>query len=74
MLHLFICDSNDFAPDVGSFIDCFIEMMAVSTVILPSFEQKSVNKDPTRMVGVLDKERIRGSRFSKTVIPLAFEV
>ena len=75
---LFMDDSNDFTPDVGSFIGCFIvNIWTVSTVILPSFEKKSVNEDPTRMVGVLADdviERIRGCGFSKAVIPLAFEV
>jgi len=76
--HLCMGDSNDITPDVGCFIGCFIEnIWTVSTVILPSFKKKSVNEDPTRMVGVLTDdviERIRGSGFSKAVIPLAFEV
>jgi len=76
--HLFMGNSNDFAPDVGSFIGCFIgNIWTVSTVILPSFKKKSVNEDPTGMVGVLADEvieRIRGWGFSKAVIPLAFEV
>jgi len=76
--HLFMGDSNDFTPDVGSFIGYFIEnIWTLSTVILPSFKKKSVNEHPTRMVGVLADdviERIRGCGFSKAVIPLAFEV
>jgi len=76
--HLFMGDSNDFAPDVGFFIGCFIgNIWTVSTVILPSFKKKSVNQNLTGMVGVLADdviERIRGSGFSKAVIPLAFEV
>jgi len=43
----------------------------------PLFKKKSVNEDPTRVVGVLADdviERIRGCGFSKAVIPLSFEV
>jgi len=43
MGHLFMGDSNDFAPDVGFFIGCFIgDIWTVLTVILPSFKKKSV--------------------------------
>ena len=76
--HLFMSDSNEFAPDVGSFIGGLIgNISTVLTVILPSLKKKSVNKNPTRMVGVLSDdvtERIRGCGFSKAVIPLAFEM
>jgi len=76
MGHLFMSYSNDFAPDIGFFIACFIgNRWRVSTVIHPASKKKSVNKDPTRMVGVLAdnvKEGIRGGGFSKAVIPLAF--
>ena len=71
-------DSNDLAPDVGSFLGSFMgNILTVSTVILPSFKKKSVNKDPTRMVGALAddvEERVGGGGFSKTVKPLAFNV
>jgi len=71
-------DSNDFTPDVSSFIGCFIEnIWTILTVILPSFKKKSVHKDPTGMVGVLADdvlERIRGCGFSQSVIPVAFEM
>ena len=76
--HLFIGNSNDFAPHVGSFIGCFIgNIWTLSTVILPSFEKRSVTKDLTEMVGVVADnviERIRGCGISKAVIPLALEV
>jgi len=76
--HLFLGDSNDFAPAVGSFIRCFIgTIWTVSTVILPSFKNKSVNENQTKMVGVFSFnviERNRGCGFSKAVIPLVFEV
>jgi len=76
--HLFMGDSNDFAPDVGSFIGSLIDhLWTVSTVMLPSFKKKSVDENPTRMVGVLADdviERIRGCGLSKAVIPLAFEL
>jgi len=75
--HVFMGDLNDFAPEVGAVIGCFIgNLGTVSTVILPSFNKKSVYKDPTSMVGVLAddvKERIRGCCDSKAVIPLGFE-
>jgi len=71
-------DSNDLAPDIGSFISYFIgNIWSVSTVILPSLRKMSVNEHPPRIVGVLADdaiERIRGSGFSKVVIPLALEV
>jgi len=76
--HLSKGDWNDVAPDVGSFIGCFIgNISTVATGILPSFKKRSVNKDPTGMIGVVADDvigRIRGCGFSKTVIPLAFEV
>ena len=76
--HLFVGNPDNFAPDVVSCIGCFIgNIWTVSTVILPSFKEKSVNNDPARVVGVLAdyiKERIRGGSFPETVIPFAFEV
>ena len=40
MGHLFMRDSNDSAPDVGSFIGSFIgNTWTVSAVILPSFKK-----------------------------------
>jgi len=52
--HLFMSDSNDFAPDVGSFIGCFIgNIWTVSTVILPFCKKKAVNKNPNGMFGIL---------------------
>jgi len=55
-------DSDDLAPDIGSFIGCFIgNTWTVSTVILPSLKKKSDNQNPIRMVEVLAddvKERI----------------
>ena len=75
--HLFVGNPDDFAPDVVSFIGCFIgNIWTVSTVILPSFK-KSINNDPAGVVGVLVddiKERIGGGRFPEAVIPLSFEV
>jgi len=57
--HLFMGDSNDFAPDGGSLIACLIgNIWTVSTVILPPFKKKSVNEDPTRMIGVLADDAI----------------
>ena len=71
-------DSNHCAPNVGFLIGCFIgNICTFSTVIVPPFKKRSVNENPTRMVGdpaddVI--ERIRGCGFSKAVLPLAFEV
>jgi len=76
--HGFMGDSHDFDSDIGFFIDCFIgNIWTVSTLMLPSFENKSIPKDPTRMVGAVADhviERTRGLGFSNGVIPLAFEV
>ena len=76
--HLFMSDSKNFAPDVVSFIGCFIgNIWTVSTVILSSFNKKSIIDDPARVVEVLAddvKERIGGGSFSKAMIPLAFKV
>ena len=52
--HLFVGNSDDFAPDVISFIGCFIgNIWTVSTVILPSFEKKSINNYPAGVVWFL---------------------
>jgi len=67
MGHFFTCDSNHFAPDVASFIVCFLgKMGTLSTVILPYFKKRFFNKNPTVMLGVLADdvmERIGGSGF-----------
>ena len=69
---------KDHAPNVVSFVCCFIEnIWTVSTVILPSFEKESIDGNPTRVVGVLAdnvKERMGGCSFSEGVVPFAFEV
>ena len=76
--HLFKGNAKDFASDIVSFVGCFIgNIWTVSTVILPSFKQKSIDQNPTRMVGVLAdnvKERIGGFSLSEGVVPFAFEV
>ena len=76
--HLFMGNAKDFASDIFSFVGCFIgNIWTVSTVILPSFKKKSINENPTRVVGVLAdyvKERIGGCSFSEGVVPFAFEV
>ena len=76
--HLFMSNAKDFAPDIVSFVGCFIgNIWKVSTVILSSFKKKSIDENPTRMVGVLVddvKERIRGCSLSEGVVPFAFEV
>ena len=76
--HLFMGNAKNFASDVLSFVRCFIgNIWTVSTVILPSFKKKSVDENPTRMVGVLAddvKERIGGCSLSEGVVPFAFEV
>ena len=76
--HLFICDSKNFASKVASFICCFIRnIWTVSTVILPSFKKRSIDQNPTRIVGVFAdyvKERIRGCSFSQGIVPFAFEM
>ena len=76
--HLLVGNSDNFAPDVISYIGCFIQnIWKVSTVILPSFKKKSINNNPAGVVDVVAddiKERIRGGGFSDTVIPLAFEM
>ena len=76
--HLFMGNAKDFAPDVISVVGCFVgNIWTVSTVILPSFKKKSINKNPTRVVGALAddiKERISGCSLSEGVVPVAFEV
>ena len=76
--HFFVSNAKDFAPDVVSFVGCLIgNIWTVSTLILPSFKKKSIDENPTRMVGVLAddvKERIGGCSFSESVVPFAFEV
>ena len=76
--HLFVGNSENFAPDVVSRIGCFIgNKWTVSTVILPSFKKKSINNNPAGVVGVRAdniKEGIRGGSFPETVIPFSFEV
>ena len=76
--HLFMSNAKDFASDIVSFVGCFIgNIWRVSTVILPSFKKKSINENPTRMVGVLAddvKEGIGGCSLSQGVVPFAFEV
>ena len=55
----------------------FRSIWTVSTVILPSFKKKSIDENPTRVVGVLAdyvKEGISGCSFSEGVVPFAFEV
>ena len=76
--HLFVGNSDNFTPYVVSFISCFIgNIWTVSTVILPSFEKKSINNDPAGVVGVLAddiKERMRGGSFPETVVSFSFKV
>ena len=71
-------NAKDFASVVISFLGCFIgNIWTVSTVILPSFKKKSIDENPTRMVGVLAddvKEGIGGCSLSEGVVPFAFEV
>ena len=46
-------------------------------MILLSFRKKSIDENPTRVVGVLAddvKERIGGRSFSEGLVPFAFEV
>ena len=75
---LFQSNTKDFAPDIVSFMGCFIgNIWAVSTIILPSFKTKSMDENPTRVVGVLAdnvKEWICGCNFSEGMVPFAFEV
>ena len=75
--HLFVGNAKDFASDIVSFVGCCIgNIWTVLTVILPSFK-KSIDENPTRMVGVLAedvKERIGGCSLSEGVVPFAFEV
>ena len=76
--HLFMGNAKDFASDVISFVGCFIgNRWTVSTVILSSFKKKSIDENPTRVVGVLDdyvKERIGGCSLLEGMVPFAFEV
>ena len=76
--HLFMGNVKDFASDIVSFMGCFLgNIWTVSTVILPSFKKKSIDENPTRVVGVLAndvKERIGGCSFSEGMVPFAFEV
>ena len=71
-------NAKDCPSDIVSFVGCFIEnIWTVSTVILPSFEKKSIDPNSTRMVGVLAddvKERIGGRSLSEGVVPFAFEM
>ena len=70
--------AKNFASDVISFVGCFIgNIWTVSTVILPSFKKKSIDKNSTGVVGILTdyvKERIGGCSFSEGVVLFAFEV
>ena len=74
MGHLFMGDSNDFAPDVGSFIDyCIGKIWTVSTVILLTFRKKSVNEYLNGRLGVLADdviEKIRGCGFRRLLYHL----
>ena len=74
---LFMGNAKDFTPDVVSLVACFIEnIWTVSTVILISFKKKSINENPTRVVGVLAddiKKWIRGC-LSEGMVPFSFEV
>ena len=76
--HLCVGNPKDFASDSVSFVGCFIgNIWTVSTVILTSFKKRSIDEDPTRMVGVFAddfKERIGGCCLSEGVVPVAFEV
>ena len=76
--HLFVGNAKDFASDIVSFVGFFIgNIWRVSTVILPSFKKKSIDVNPTRVVGVLAdyiKGRICGCSFSESVVPFTFEV
>ena len=76
--HLFLSNANNFASDVISFVGCLIgNILPVSTVILPSLKKKSIDENPTRVVGVLAdyvKERICGCSFSEGVVPFAFQM
>ena len=78
MWHWFVGNAKDSASDIVSFVGCFIgNICAVSTVILPSFKKKSIDENPTRMVGVLaddGKERICCCSLSEGVVTFAFEV
>ena len=71
-------NAQDFASDIVSFVGCFIgNIWTVSTVILPSFKKKSIDENPTRVVGVLSydvKKRISGCSLSGSVVPFASEV
>ena len=64
--------------DIVSFVGCFIgNIWTVWTFILPSLKKKSIDENPTRVVGVLAdyvKERIGGCGFSEGVVPFAFEM
>ena len=76
--HLSMSNAKDFASDVIPFVGCIIgNIWTVSSVILPSFKKKSIDENPTRMVGVLAdnvKERIGGCSLSQGVVQFAFEV
>ena len=76
--HLFVGNSDNFAPDVVFCIGCFIgNIWTVSTVILSSFKKKFINNDPAWVVGVLVDdiiEWIRGGSFPETVIQFPFKV
>ena len=71
-------NAKDFACDIVSFVGCFIgNIWTVSTVILPSLKKKSINENPTRVVGVLAdyvKEMIGGCSFSEGMVPFVFEM
>ena len=76
--HLFMDHGTNFASDVGSFMGCCIEnIWTVPTVILHSFEKKSIDENPTRVVGVLAddvKVRIYSCSISEGIVPLSFDV
>ena len=76
--HLFMGNAKDLASNNVFFVGCFIgNIGTVSTVILRCFKKKSIDDNPTRVVGVLAdyvKDRIGGCSFSEGMVPFAFEM
>ena len=76
--HWFMSNAKDFPSDIVSFMGCFIgNIWTVSTVILPSFKEQSMDENPTRVVGVLAdyvNERIGGCSLSEGVVLFLFKV
>ena len=52
--YVFMCNAKDLTTDIVSYVGCFMEnIWRVSTVILPSFKNKSIKENPAGVVEFL---------------------